>query len=1184
MKKFTAIFYKEFQETRWDTLIFLLVGVCYYFAATLVFDRYGYTGGVGSCRLSHLFAGGIVALWLNATLLCATSFARERENGTIETLRRIAPRWQFAALAKFCYVFVSTAFLAAIVLGVSLIVDAHYLLEYGATIRSFFHSDDGLDLTTFVRGSGLGAAFCWGVFWTGRVERQVTSIFLAIVSALGASMLTIILCKAAFDSGELVDVVSFAIGLVALALAPGRSRFGYRDAPNPKLEEFSGQYSAAAADDRRAISEFKQNVANAAKPRTFPALVGCLVRQTALLFRSPASLLFELATVTLVATFTLAPVATIISPLLPKGAYAGELLILCYGLYFVALVSGLFLDAKESGSPLKERFAVGLWSYWFANAFVAGFYLLAACLLAYNFTVTPLDDFLTATFPTATLFFGVALWSAAASGGRLVVAARTLIVFTLAFVGVRLIFDAYPVAFCSAPIATVALGGGFAILSIPIVARRLREKKSPVLSFVPMATLAIAIAIPAFHFDFNQYSSSSSVEAIPDRIPAEASSFARLPKPSDAKEYQKLVDKALVETRETSSFELFSSPILAPTTWGDLNSAARQFLTTEYLASRRLAAPGSDVKMEKNLYDAIFNQLSGMNARPTSYVTALEFLAAIPRSRPNCRARAENQYVYYRADGRVVAPSFQAKETLETLRKAYPQSWSVALWNSCRLAESRGALLDYYLNDSEPPILAPGLRSYYADFSAETINLDAPFDKSLADSKIAYNTFLHALDIDCASLAALEVRRRLAFLALAAAEMGTRDGFVTNRYPETYAEILADGRFPDAIPVPKDQRKSAVAERALDEEIEVASPPTGKGLYPVLTARLETSPSNLSPQSLVHYPDHVYGVGGRSLNPYPPKKMYADRSGKNVVVPVALPLLSLEDADVKIRDRFGVSRPKNQTTIEYGMQRLFNADGSVAFDVSGAQYFGCRYNAVDSRGEPIYFTIAPCDEEPPFEHEGYELFNGYSEEGEPIVELGALQTRQRPIHPDPKAQGGKAYVCRVRALKPFERNGENVFLVKDLWLLHHPGVAATFGQPFVPASNVYVDATGAEVLNADGRPKYSLKEGVFCDKRHIVKPNFEYVFDLPGGIAERSETLRVVYSPTSGVYKDVPDGVFAVANGRVYSQIPAVGLAVASSWILNPTLDAPSNVGGDPVLVVAPIDRNGVAALRQSNE
>lgn len=253
---------------------------------------------------------------------------------------------------------------------------------------------------------------------------------------------------------------------------------------------------------------------------------------------------------------------------------------------------------------------------------------------------------------------------------------------------------------------------------------------------------------------------------------------------------------------------------------------------------------------------------------------------------------------------------------------------------------------------------------------------------------------------------------------------------------------------------------------------------------------------------------------------------------------------------------------------------LYNDQGAPLLDVSGAQYYGCDYNAVDWRGEPVYFLLEPLDEEPPFKRDGLDLYDGYRKED------GALMSGANP--PERMI---KSFVSRVRAVKLFDQEGENSFVVKDLWYIHKDpegGLAPVDPSQGRPAPiDQFVDSEGNEVLDRDGKPKYALKSGAFLDKRHVCEPNFLYAFDLPDGIAKNAENLRVVYSTGVGEYKDA-NGV-AVENGRVYVRIPTVGLAASSSWYLSPSLD-PEKVktlyDESPVLIIEPLDPGQIYAFQ----
>ena len=1226
MKKFAALFYKEFLETRWETLIFMLVGACYYFAAPRLFSPYP-VGDVGSGRLRTFITAGIIAMWLNATILSATAFARERENGCMETLRRIAPRWNVAALAKFCYVLASTAFIAAIVYGVTLYLDEYHRLAFSTTLRSYFLSDGGIDLMTFVHGSGLGVAFCWGVFWTGRVDRQATAIFLTIVSALACAVVAIAsygiltVGKGEVANAEFVNGFCLVCGLLALAFSPVRNRFGYRDAPEGSILNESAKLSDDATDGA-VFDAFKRRAAESSKPWTFPAIVAHVLREAALFFRSPASILFEFGFLIFLTAFVVSGAAN------SKWSefFTGVVAPILYCVYLVSFASGLFLDAKRRGAPLKTRFGVGLWQYWLANALVAVGVALVGCLCARFFFVSTrlevFDDygfvsglfvakpeFWALAFALATLAVGAALWSAATPGGRLVVVAKTTLVVVATFVSAGLIFH-NKFATPGAGTFFFVVGALFALASIPVVAKSLKERKDVPMTLVPpialAATFLFPLLAPRLGVDLNP-------QGLPEKLPARAI-FANLPSPANTAEYslyqtsiRSMLDnyasaassaegRALHEKRRAEmgvyGLELFPQAYANTEPWLSINDAAKSVLLTIASTKMFAAGPKDEGTAEKSLYDRSMTALKEVGG-PKSYLPFLEFLAELPQKRPTYDEFAANKYVYYGAKHPIVAP-FTEKTTLEALRMKFPLSWNLALWNACQVeAESQRKTIDFRLNgpDADAVEANGGWASPALPYAFEirggkpkTVNLDLPPGRD-ATRITAYNTFLRALDGDY-SRVPLEIQRRLLFLALAVREKGGPNA-LSFYYPESYGAIIADERFPDALGIltkggkkAPDPSKGDYPEARLDEKIDEETRPSG--LYPVITKQQDPAPTALrSTSALEPYLDadknQLSTLDGR-------KAFFCQSTGKRARFSVTLPPRDVKETIRRVGPD-GVPRPMNQPTVDEELLLLFSEDGTPLLDVSGAQYYGCRYNAVDSRGEPLFFMIAPCDEKPPFDCDDCELFTGYSKGGLP------------EIFPDFYEDGDKTYVARVRAARLFDRDGENVFIVKDLWLLFKPKT----GGP-TPPKNVFVDATGKEVLDKDGKPKYAQKSGVFLDRRHVSVPNYPYVFDLPEPIAKESEKLKIVFAPETGVYKEPKDGVFLVENGRVYSQIRAVGLAAGYSWFLDPTADRASEYdmrdyirlqkdisssakrastyGVDfPVLFVAPTQRDGWSAV-----
>ena len=172
MNKILAVFRKEYVETRTTTLVLLLVGLL--FPLIKLGLRHGSSDTLASLLYVEPFArGGFLAVWLNAAILCATSFARERENGTFETLRRITQDWRVAAAGKFGYALVSSLALAAFFCVESFVaakLGGYRPLDAFRAVASDFFEFALVFATT---------SFCWGVFWTGRVSKQTTSIFLS---------------------------------------------------------------------------------------------------------------------------------------------------------------------------------------------------------------------------------------------------------------------------------------------------------------------------------------------------------------------------------------------------------------------------------------------------------------------------------------------------------------------------------------------------------------------------------------------------------------------------------------------------------------------------------------------------------------------------------------------------------------------------------------------------------------------------------------------------------------------------------------------------------------------------------------------------------------------------------------------------------------------------------------------
>ncbi len=235
MNRIFALMRKEYLETRFETFVFLVCGlICSFvpafFDSTMI-DNAKYYQELNA--LSYHVVGGFVAVWLNAVVLSACAFARERENGTTAILQRITIDWRVVAAGKFGYVVLSSLALACFFFLTTLGVDAYHRLPFLTTCGAFSRSDFGGDAMTFIFSFGLLHTWCWAVYWTSVVSRSVSAIFLSVFSSVVFGYLTAYFLTVFF---RILDVeylnhygliVNGFIGL-ALLICAMRRKFGYR--------------------------------------------------------------------------------------------------------------------------------------------------------------------------------------------------------------------------------------------------------------------------------------------------------------------------------------------------------------------------------------------------------------------------------------------------------------------------------------------------------------------------------------------------------------------------------------------------------------------------------------------------------------------------------------------------------------------------------------------------------------------------------------------------------------------------------------------------------------------------------------------------------------------------------------------------------------------------------------------
>ncbi|MBQ9811787.1 MAG: hypothetical protein IJM54_00615, partial [Thermoguttaceae bacterium] len=479
MNKILAVFHKERLETRTTTLIFWLVGVLF---PLLKYLRANYDEiGVFSTLIEAdpFTLGGILAVWLNATFLCASTFARERENGTFQTLRRLSPDWLAAALGKFGWVLTSTLVLAAF-FAVESIVAAKIGGDRPFQAFSDAVTSNSADLTIILASFAAFSAWIWGLFWTARTSRQTSAIFLSVFCPflVGIGALTIVwaITPDPAVQRQILAALLVAIGLLVLVAAPGKSKFGYLVAEKGSDVESKENKSGGSWND----------VDVAKKGRSFPALLSLVFTDAAIMFRSPASVLFELALLFALSACMFGARRIGLSVISDDYYNLYSIASLFLTVYCFFFTSGLFYDSKRKNSIVNERLSVNSGAYWLANAF-AGFLVCAtafAGMVLFNRCVvtqiTLPEGYFVDMAESFFVLFCASLWCASLNGSRLVVGVVIVAVFLavgFSSDGISNGFDAsFVERFFLTMVVRVALGLIFVVASYRIVASRARYR------------------------------------------------------------------------------------------------------------------------------------------------------------------------------------------------------------------------------------------------------------------------------------------------------------------------------------------------------------------------------------------------------------------------------------------------------------------------------------------------------------------------------------------------------------------------------------------------------------------------------------------------------------------------------------------------------------------------------------
>ncbi|MBQ1338774.1 MAG: ABC transporter permease, partial [Thermoguttaceae bacterium] len=599
MKKIFAILRKEYMETRTESLVFLLIGLAAPYLILLGFNAQNEYSAkeLLASGSQWLPAGALFALWINLVILAATAFSRERENGTLETLRRTVKDWRLAAFGKFGYVLISTAVMAAV-----------FALVWAVATRIFSGAVVWLD---FISGGELKKAgyeylndfplrdlqlvlldsFVWGIFWSGRVKKQVGAIFSAVLCAVATGWVVGFAAKEFNLDPNAALACRMALLAVVLAFAPVRSRFGFRD-----FARAESSSEPRGPIDAKAWQEF-----DAIKPGGRPiSAVGALLERAfgsmSLYGATFAALMIELAFLFVLRGIVfMFPAAEIPVTLLTPWA----LLILCS-----AFGSGLFVDVRDGNSPVRQRLPLFPTTYWLCNAFA--YAVVSAVLYAAAWLAMPSDgwaaDFdLTFAALLWALSFATLLWAAALKGSRVTVA---FVSFAVNF-AVFLLLGAYvwnkAAGFESAEHAVkasfAATFAAFVAASYITVRRKLLARRAPIASSVPLALVAAVVACAAC-WDRPEFPQPTLEElTVAKQIELEST--------ETPEEYLKRVEQIKHALEEEISERVFPKSMVNAPTVDELNDAALHLIRTYEAAKLRAAAPDAAAIAETNFYNTL---------------------------------------------------------------------------------------------------------------------------------------------------------------------------------------------------------------------------------------------------------------------------------------------------------------------------------------------------------------------------------------------------------------------------------------------------------------------------------------------------------------------------------------------------------------------------------------------------
>lgn len=1111
MKQAFVLFNKERRETQWATAIFAALGL----APAIVW--HGDSTPWVSCWV-------LIAIWFNLTVLCATAFAREKENGTLETLRRTVRDWRLAAFGKFAYAIVSTLILTLFFLLCSLAVDCGSGWSFGTPLnflRRSFLSESAKYFFQVLVEFNISQAFIWGIFWTGRVSRQTSAILLSTVCSLLTGFAIGGIERASYSTQIVVGYspiywsVWGAVSLLLLVFAPGKFRFGY------KIAELSG--SGAQTQNASELEKTWSNVRVSKRGNSFFALFLHELGNGALLFRSPASILFELS--------ALLAIVVLFYP--TKKTFLG----FCFVAYFGCFLSGLFADLSPARSFVKERLNVKKSVYWLAGVFAALFMAAVLVVLAYlksqfytgsNDLVfsKPYEFFSSISgfsyfYKTIGIFAYlfvleavVGIWIATIGKSRLVKGGATILSTLLsAPILSQASLDYYDrwseYVLPEVYVGLIALVAFllFGIASYRLVSRKTAFKRAPLAIVVPLTVMIATVWYTVRAKIAREYEQPHFAITVVERAMFDPNVVPKTKKQFLA---EREAAQQTAATVKASIYDGENQDLIK------LQEDATEMLVQFELTKRRVAPVYAAAVAEEKFYNDLFDLKNNLPQNDTGvFKNIVQTLQEIPYLRPTAEQYADNLFVCAKcgkADD--LSFKFESKKELESIRKFSPASYDVGAYAICQILPDalRLAWGEVSENDVSGTI-RKAIHSYRYPLAQGS---------KIEGCNIAASHFLES-----GEYLAFENEQARRFLMLKFAfYLAPFSGFQTTIPPQFLKNAglrelpmpLTDSARPPIFS--RSQNASATKsvdksrlKRLLDLDGTPMKTDTGRDCYYVDASQ--------------NRPSYYYD---------PNTRLESSQSG---------PLY----------------------------HELYASDGSPLVSFSGGRYYCAPYHTLSPEGKPIVFLPAPCKETPPFV--GPNDYVGGTYEATQLSQSPAfnyssnLFESSHWLHSVPSKTRGifAAWASPVEYFVDNPKQRDDVWIVQDWSKVIENRKNRNPDEAQLPDVR-FVGADGKEILDETGRPKYFLRKGIFEDVCMIRQEGYFHIFHLPDDIAQAGDNIKIYRQVSVGKFQEETNRTRAmVKHGCVFLQNPGCAFVVQSRMKLYSPSSLPLGEEDGPAVV-----------------